>query len=134
METLLDEKRSQCSRHCSEIRRGVSSVEEELLRQRRQVPAAGLRHDDEILDADTAQTRVVQARLHGDDVADFKDHVGLVDARVLVDLEPEPVSRPVDESGVALDVPVRLRERAIAVLLEDLAAREVHVAAVRARP
>src|SRR5580692_5813395 len=68
-----------------------ASVEEELLRQGGQVPAAG----------------------HGDDVADLEDHVGLVDARVLVDLEPESVSRPVDESGIALDVPVRPRERAI---------------------
>src|ERR1700733_4697215 len=95
-----------------------ASVEEELLGQRGQVPAAGFGDDDQVLDADPTQARVVQPRFHGDDVADLEDHVGLVDARVLVYLEPESVSRPVNESGIALDVPVRPRERAIPVLLE----------------
>src|ERR1700691_1960423 len=70
---------------------GVSaSVEEELLRQRGQVSAAGLGDDHKILDADAAQARVVQPRFHGDDVADLEDDVRLADARKLVDLEPEP--------------------------------------------
>ena len=81
------EQRSQCSRSRSQ------SPHDGNLGQGGEVPAAGLGHDDEILDADTPEARVVQTGLDGDDVADFQDDVGLADSRELVDLEPQPVAR-----------------------------------------
>src|SRR5580698_8246668 len=102
--------RSVCSVAGAGLRsaRQLVSVEEELLGQRRQVAAPGLRHDDEILDPDAPEARVVQPWLHGDHVADLEDDIRLADPWVLVNLEPEPMSRPVDEACVALDVAIGL--------------------------
>ena len=52
-------------------------------------------HDDQVFDAHPAAVREVDARLHGDDVAD-DDACARVGAehRPLVHLEPDPVARP----------------------------------------
>src|SRR5450631_2127051 len=106
----------------------------ERLRQRGQVPATRLGDDHEVLDADPTEPRVIQAWLDGDHITDLEHHVGLADPWELMDLETESVPRAVDETRVALNVAIGLGERPVAMLLEDLAAREVDVATVDAGP
>src|SRR4029077_21275577 len=89
--------------------------------------------DHQVLDAYPTQVGVVQAGLHGDHVAGLQPDVDVADSRKLVNLQPDTVPGAVDEARCALDIAVPLRGRSIAVLLEDIAAGQVHVASVRAR-
>src|SRR5918997_6948742 len=73
-------------------------LEHESLREPRQVAAAIVGNDDEVLYADAADFRVVDAWLDGDDVAGDEFLVGNRDAGRFVGLQPDPVPGAVDEA------------------------------------
>src|SRR5512143_2055660 len=62
-----------------------------------EVPRARLRHEGHVLDPHTAETEVVEPRLHGHDVAGPPCPRARRDRRRLVDLETEAVARAVKE-------------------------------------
>src|ERR687895_2084605 len=68
------------------------------LGERRQVAAAFFGYDYQVFDADAAHVRVVDARLHRDDVAGNELLVGQRDAGGLVDLQPNPMPCAVEEA------------------------------------
>src|SRR5918995_3104098 len=74
------------------------ALDHESFRETGQVAAPIFRDDDEILYADAADFRVVDAGLDGDDVAGDEPVLGEGDARGLVDLQPDPVPRAVEEA------------------------------------
>ena len=94
---------------------------------------AVLRHEHEILEPDAAVAVPVEARLERDDVARDELAVDAADTRLLVHLEPDAVA-----GGVVEAVPEHLRLglvelRLVAVLVEEVADRDVDRAAAHAR-
>src|SRR5438046_1844370 len=71
------------------------------LRRAGEVAAAGRLDDDHVLDADGSPAQIVEARLDRHHVAGLEWVVETADARQLVDVETDPVARPMEEALVA---------------------------------
>src|SRR5690349_9274271 len=114
------------TRDYAALRRQVVRVVGQVLRPVR-------RDEHEVLEADAAVARAVEARLDGDDVARAERRLGdQPEAGLLVHLEADAVPEPVEEA-VRERHPVLLRpRRPLAGGLEDLAGAVEDVLAARA--
>jgi len=87
------------SNSLSDLVKSDRLLDDEPLRVSGEVPVAGLGDDDEVLDADAADARVIEAGLDGDRGVVWEGSVG--EPRGLVDLKADAVAEAVEETGAA---------------------------------
>src|SRR5829696_989317 len=126
---------------CSDgtLRRAVRSItvarqlDSELLGEVRQVAATVLRNHDEVLDADAAHPRFVEAGLHRHHVAGNQLLLGHRDAGGFVELQTHPMAGTMDKAfRERLARLLVVLERLVATLVQDVRDLSVNVAAVDA--
>src|SRR5713226_6598687 len=130
---LPDVSWSSCSSRRTPMSEVILGVE--AARDGREVVESVRGHHPGVLDADSAEAKLVKPRLHSDDIAFSQRFVaGLAKRRLFVHIETNAVAGAVVHLGHALRTLVAHRRGPIAAVDQDLAYGEVNVFARHTRP